>query len=186
MQILDTPLADVKLVRPKKHGDERGWFAEVFQAKNYAAAGLPERFVQDNESFSRKGVLRGLHYQLGKPQGKLVRALSGRIWDIAVDIRPGSPQFGKWAGFHLTVEDLEFVWIPEGYAHGFIVLSETANVLYKTTDFYFPQGERSIRWNDPALEIEWPLDGITIPSVSEKDAAAPLLADAELPEPYRI
>ena len=186
MQILDTPLADVKLVRPRKHGDERGWFAEIFQAENYAAAGLPNRFVQDNESFSRKGVLRGLHYQLGKPQGKLVRALSGHIWDVAVDIRPESPQFGKWAGFHLTGDDLEFLWIPEGHAHGFLVLSETANVLYKTTDFYFPQGERCVRWNDPALAIEWPLAGITTPSVSGKDAEAPLLADADLPDAYRV
>src|SRR5580698_9053355 len=136
MQIVDTPLRDVKLVRPTKHGDDRGWFAEVFNAKSFAAAGLPERFVQDNQSFSRRGVLRGLHYQLGEPQGKLVRALEGHIWDVAVDLRPGSPQFGQWFGLDLTGDKLEFLWIPEGYGHGFVVLSETATVLYKTTRFY--------------------------------------------------
>jgi dTDP-4-dehydrorhamnose 3,5-epimerase len=184
MQIVDTPLRDVKLVRPTRHGDERGWFAEVFNAKGFAAAGLPERFVQDNQSFSRRGVLRGLHYQVGEPQGKLVRALSGHIWDVAVDIRPGSPDFGKWAGFDLTGDELEYLWIPEGFAHGFVVMSDTANVLYKTTRFYHPQGERCILWNDPALAIAWPLVSIGEPQVSGKDAVGASLKDAELPEPY--
>jgi len=184
MEIVDTPLRDVKLVRPKRHGDERGWFAEVFNAKGFGAAGLPERFVQDNQSYSRRGVLRGLHYQLGEPQGKLVRVLSGHIWDVAVDIRPGSPDFGKWAGFDLRGEDLEFLWIPEGFAHGFVVMSETANVLYKTTRFYHPPGERCVLWSDPELAIAWPLDEIGTPQVSGKDAVGSLLKDAELPEAY--
>ncbi len=185
MEIIDTPLRDVKLVRPKRHGDERGWFAEVFNAKAFQAAGLPGQFVQDNQSFSRRGVLRGLHYQLGEPQGKLVRVLSGHIWDVAVDIRPGSPDFGQWAGFDLRGDDVEFLWIPEGFAHGFVVISETANVLYKTTRFYYPPGERCVRWDDPALGIAWPLEGIGEPQVSGKDAIGALLKDAELPEAYQ-
>jgi dTDP-4-dehydrorhamnose 3,5-epimerase len=184
MQVIDTPLLDVKLVRPEKHGDERGWFAEVFNAKKFAAAGLPVHFVQDNQSFSSRGVLRGLHYQLGEPQGKLVRVLSGKIWDVAVDLRPGSPDFGKWAGFELTGQEIEFLWIPEGFGHGFVVLSETANVLYKTTRYYYPAGERCIRWNDPTLNIAWPLDGIEKPSLSTKDVAGSLFKDAELPPTY--
>jgi len=186
MEIVDTKLRDVKLVRPKRHGDERGWFAEVFHAKEFAAAGLPERFVQDNQSYSRRGVLRGLHYQLGEPQGKLVRVLSGHIWDVAVDIRPGSPQFGQWAGFDLRGDDMEFLWIPEGFAHGFVVMSETANVLYKTTRFYHPAGERCVLWSDPELAIAWPLEGIEAPQVSVKDAVGSLLKDADLPEPYTV
>ena len=184
MEIVETPLRDVKLVRPKKHGDDRGWFAEVFNAKGFAAAGLPDRFVQDNQSYSRRGVLRGLHYQLGEQQGKLVRVLSGHIWDVAVDLRPGSPDFGKWAGFDLTGEEIEFLWIPEGFGHGFVVVSETANVLYKTTGFYHPAGERCVRWDDPTLKIEWPLDGIGTPSVSSKDAIGSLFTEAELPPAY--
>jgi dTDP-4-dehydrorhamnose 3,5-epimerase len=184
MEIVDTPLRDVKLVRPKRHGDERGWFAEVFNAKDFAAAGLPERFVQDNQSFSRRGVLRGLHYQVVEPQGKLVRALSGHIWDVAVDIRPGSPDFGRWAGFDLRGDDVEFLWIPEGFAHGFVVMSETANVLYKTTRFYHPAGERCVLWNDPDLGIAWPLEGMGGVQVSGKDAMGALLKDAELPAEY--
>lgn len=184
MQIIDTSLQSVKIVRPKAHGDERGWFSEVFNARMFLAAGLPDKFVQDNQSFSRKGVLRGLHYQLGEPQGKLVRVLSGHIWDVAVDLRPNSPQFGQWAGFNLKGEDLEFLWIPEGFGHGFLVLSETANVLYKTTGFYSPEGERCIRWNDPTLAIDWPIEGIGIPIVSAKDSMGQVLQDAELPPPY--
>jgi len=188
MQIIDTPLRDVKLVRPRRHGDARGWFAEVFNANTFRSAGLPDSFVQDNQSFSARGVLRGLHYQLGEPQGKLVRVLSGHIWDVAVDLRRSSPDFGRWAGFDLRprTEDgeLEMLWIPEGFAHGFLVLSETAEVLYKTTRGYFPAGERCIRWDDPELGIEWPvtaLDGVA-PSVSGKDGCGVLFKDAELPE----
>jgi dTDP-4-dehydrorhamnose 3,5-epimerase len=184
MQLVDTPLRDVKIVRPTKHGDQRGWFAEVFNSKTFAAAGLPSQFVQDNQSFSRRGVLRGLHYQLGEPQGKLVRVLSGHIWDVAVDLRPGSPDFGKWAGLDLTGDEIEFLWIPEGFGHGFVVLSETANVLYKTTSFYYPAGERCVRWDDPTLDIAWPLDGIAMPFVSSKDAAGSLFTECELPAAY--
>jgi len=184
MEIVDTGLRDVKIIRPKKLGDERGWFAEVFNSRAFRDAGLPDRFVQDNQSFSGRGVLRGLHYQVGQPQGKLVRALYGHIWDVAVDLRPGSPDFGKWTAADLRGDDLEFLWIPEGFAHGFVVLSETAGVFYKTTDFYFREGERCVRWNDPTLAIQWPLDGIGEPSVSAKDAAGSWLNEVELPAAY--
>jgi dTDP-4-dehydrorhamnose 3,5-epimerase len=187
MQVMDTLLADVKLIQPQRFGDSRGWFAEVFNQSTFSAAGLPTQFVQDNQSFSAKGVLRGLHYQLGQPQGKLVRVLSGHIWDVAVDLRPNSPDFGKWAGFHLKAQspddDLQLLWIPEGFAHGFLVLSDTAEVLYKTTSFYYPAGERSILWNDPTLNITWPLEALngTQPSVSSKDARGALFTTADLP-----
>ena len=186
MQIRDTSLCDVKLLEPKRHGDDRGWFAEVFNAETFRKAGLPGEFVQDNQSFSARGVLRGLHYQLGQPQGKLVRVLCGRIWDVAVDLRRESATFGKWAGFDLTPRnaagELELLWIPEGFAHGFLVLSAEAEVLYKTTRTYFPAGERTIRWDDPGLGIAWPmelLEGAEV-RVSAKDAAGSLLAEAEL------
>jgi len=187
MHVINTPLHDVKLLQPRLFGDSRGWFAEVFNQATFESAGLPTQFVQDNQSFSIKGVLRGLHYQLGKPQGKLVRVLSGHIWDVAVDLRRDSPDFGKWAGFHLkahSVDDnLQLLWIPEGFAHGFLVLSDTAEVLYKTTNLYHPAGERSILWNDPTLNITWPLEALngTQPSVSPKDALGRLFAEADLP-----
>ncbi len=187
MQILDTPLSGVKRLRPQRFGDERGWFAEVFNTERFAVAGLPSRFAQDNQSLSRKGVLRGLHYQLGRPQGKLVRVLSGHIWDVAVDLRRESPGFGRWAGFDLKQfsegGDLDLLWIPEGFAHGFLVVSETAEVLYKTTDLYYPAGERSILWSDAELNIAWPLHLLAgePPQVSGKDAAGVRFRDAELP-----
>lgn len=187
MNILDTPLHDVKLLQPRRFGDSRGWFAEVFSQQAFTDAGLPMDFVQDNQSFSSRGVLRGLHYQLGKPQGKLVRVLSGHIWDVAVDLRRSSPDFGKWAGFHLKplndAGELELLWIPEGFAHGFLVLSETAEVLYKTTNVYYPQGERSILWSDPTLHIAWPLQDLngSAPVVSDKDAQGKPFAEADLP-----
>ena len=181
MEIVNTGLRDVKVVKPRKFGDERGWFAEVFNAKTYAAAGLPDKFVQDNQSFSRRGVIRGLHYQLGEQQGKIIRALSGHIWDVAVDLRRSSPDFGKWTGVDLRGDELEFVWIPEGFAHGFVVLSESANVFYKTTGYYFPQGERCIRWDDPTLAIAWPLADLGAPAVSPKDAAGSWFLEADLP-----
>ena len=184
MQVIDTALRDVKIIRPRRFGDDRGWFAEVFHSAKFAALGLPAEFVQDNQSFSARGVLRGLHYQLGRPQGKLVRVLSGRIWDVAVDLRRESPDFGRYAAFDLQplneAGELDLLWIPEGFAHGFLVLSETAEVLYKTTDLYHPEGERCIRWDDPELAIAWPLDGMT-PSVSPKDAQGSNFAVAELP-----
>lgn len=188
MQVLGTPLNDVKLLQPRRFGDSRGWFAEVFNQNTFASVGLPSQFVQDNQSYSIKGVLRGLHYQLGRPQGKLVRVLSGHIWDVAVDLRRDSPDFGKWAGFNLRpfndLGELEFLWIPEGFAHGFLVLSETAEVLYKTTNPYYPDGERTILWNDSTLDIDWPLDRLgnsMSPSVSPKDAQGSSFSEAELP-----
>lgn len=187
MQIVETSLRDVKIIHERRFGDDRGWFAEVFNSSSYALAGLPTGFAQDNQSCSRKGVLRGLHYQLGRPQGKLVRVLRGEIWDVAVDLRRSSPDFGRWAGFYLKPltesGDLELLWIPEGFAHGFLVLSDSAEVLYKTTDLYHPQGERSILWSDPKLAVGWPLhelDGID-PLVSAKDARGSLFAEADLP-----
>jgi dTDP-4-dehydrorhamnose 3,5-epimerase len=183
MQVFDTPLGGVKLIQPKRFGDERGWFAEVFNSTTFDCNGLPTHFVQDNQSKSARGVLRGLHYQLEKPQGKLVRVLSGEIWDVAVDLRRESPTFGKHAGFHLRPlsdeGELMMLWIPIGFAHGFLVLSESAEVLYKTTDFYYPPGERCIAWNDSRLAIPWPLDGLT-PSISAKDAKGAAFLDAEL------
>ena len=187
MQVRETPLRDIKLLQPQRFGDSRGWFAEVFNQSTFDAAGLSAHFIQDNQSFSIKGVLRGLHYQLGKPQGKLVRVLSGHIWDVAVDLRRDSPDFGKWAGFHLKAEspndELQLLWIPEGFAHGFLVLSDTAEVFYKTTNFYHPEGERCIVWNDPTLAIDWPIEAINCdrPSVSPKDAAGKAFLEAELP-----
>ena len=187
MHIINTPLHDVKLLQPVQHGDSRGWFAELFNSSRFVEAGLPGEFVQDNQSRSTRGVLRGLHYQVGQPQGKLVRILSGHVWDVAVDVRPNSPQFGQWAGFHLRPRNeagnLELLWIPEGFAHGFLVLSDHAEVLYKTTRGYFPAGERCICWNDPALAIEWPLNllGGKSPVISPKDANGVPFADAEQP-----
>ncbi|MES2391349.1 MAG: dTDP-4-dehydrorhamnose 3,5-epimerase [Acidobacteriota bacterium] len=187
MRILDTVLRDVKIIEPKRFGDARGWFAEVFNAERFEQLGLPREFVQDNQSFSAKSVLRGLHYQLGQPQGKLVRVVSGHIWDVAVDLRRESPDFGKWAGFNLkplnAAGEMELLWIPEGFAHGFLVLSETAEVLYKTTRGYYPAGERCIAWDDADLGIAWPLEKLEglEPAVSEKDALGKAFKEAELP-----
>ena len=184
MQVFQTTLCDVRLIRPKLYGDDRGWFAEVFNARAFREAGLPGEFVQDNQSSSAQGVLRGMHYQIGQQQGKLVRVLSGHIWDVALDLRRGSPTFGRWEGFHLqprnTAGEMELLWIPEGFAHGFLVLSPTAEVLYKTTQFYEPSSERCILWSDPELGIAWPLEGMT-PVVSAKDAAGVAFAAADLP-----
>jgi dTDP-4-dehydrorhamnose 3,5-epimerase len=186
MQVFETSLHDVKLLQPRRFGDSRGWFTEVFNTSAFTEAQLPSAFVQDNQSFSMKGVLRGLHYQLVKPQGKLIRVLSGHIWDVAVDLRRDSPQFGQWAGFHLKprndADELEMLWIPEGFAHGFLVLSDCAEVLYKTTNLYYPAGERSILWNDPTLNIQWPLEQLGVqPVVSAKDAQGAPFASADLP-----
>jgi dTDP-4-dehydrorhamnose 3,5-epimerase len=187
MQVFQTTLRDVHLIRPVRHGDDRGWFAEVFNARVFREAGLAAEFVQDNQSSSGRGVLRGLHYQLERPQGKLVRVLTGHIWDVALDLRRDSPTFGRWEGFHLRplneAGELELLWIPEGFAHGFIVLSTNAEVFYKTTDFYRAGDERCILWDDPALGIAWPLEllgGLT-PIVSGKDAQGVLFDQAELP-----
>ena len=192
MVIVGTPLRDVKLLRPRRFGDSRGWFAEVFSSRAFAEAGLPAQFAQDNQSLSSRGVLRGLHYQLGRPQGKLVRVLRGHIWDVAVDLRRDSPDFGRWAGFDLRptneAGELELLWIPEGFAHGFLVLSDEAEVLYKTTDLYYPEGERTIVWNDAKLGIAWPLHLLegAEPVVSAKDAQGVGLREAELPETFAM
>lgn len=172
MRVTRLRIPDVLLIEPKVFGDERGFFFESFNQNAFAAAtGLAVDFVQDNHSRSAKNVLRGLHYQLPpKAQGKLVRAVFGEVFDVAVDIRKTSPTFGQWVGERLSAENKRQMWIPPGFAHGFLVLSETAEFLYKTTDYYAPAFERSILWKDPDLSIEWPIEGI--PSLSEKDAKA--------------
>lgn len=176
-----TPLAipDVVLIEPKVFGDERGFFFESFhQARFEAAIGKPVQFVQDNHSFSVKNVLRGLHYQILQPQGKLVRVVQGEVFVVAVDVRKSSPTFGQWVGEILSSDNKRQVWIPEGFAHGFVVLSETAEFLYKTTDYYAPAFERCIAWNDPAICISWP-NGFQ-PQLSAKDHAGLPLAQAEV------
>lgn len=176
-----TPLAipEVLLFEPTVFGDARGFFYESFNAERFAAlAGGRSDFVQDNHSRSSRGVLRGLHYQLPpKAQGKLVRAVQGEVFDVAVDIRRGSSTFGQWVGQHLSAENKRQMWIPPGFAHGFVVLSDTAEFLYKTTDYYAPELERCIAWNDPAIGIEWPTD--LTPNLSEKDRKGVALAEAE-------
>jgi dTDP-4-dehydrorhamnose 3,5-epimerase len=167
-------LPEVVIIEPKVFGDPRGYFLETYQAARYKEHGVPADFVQDNISCSRKGVLRGLHYQLGRPQGKLVWAIQGEIFDVAVDVRKGSPTFGTWTGMVLSSDNHLQVYVPEGFAHGFCVLSETAIVGYKCTDYYAPQEERGIRWDDPNLAISWP---ISSPLLSDKDGSYPYLGD---------
>ena len=181
MKVIPTDIPDVVVLEPIIYADSRGHFLETYNEQSFEALGIAERFVQDNQSYSRRGVLRGFHYQLEQPQGKLVRALSGHIWDVAVDLRRESPGFGKWTAVDLTGEDVQYLWIPPGFAHGFLVLSETASVFYKTTDYYCPAGERCILWNDPTLAIQWPLHSIGEPNISAKDAAGSWFNDAELP-----
>jgi len=178
MNIIPTDIPEVLIVEPKVFGDDRGFFFESFNERAWReTTGLESRFVQDNHSRSAKGVLRGLHYQIRQAQGKLVRVVEGEVFDVAVDIRKSSPTFGKWVGIHLSAENKRQFWVPEGFAHGFLVLSDFAEFLYKTTDYYAPEHERAILWNDPDLAIEWPFDGE--PLLSEKDAAAPRFRDAE-------
>jgi dTDP-4-dehydrorhamnose 3,5-epimerase len=179
MEVLPTDLPGVLHLKPRLFADDRGWFAETWNRKTFAQANLPAEFAQDNQSRSAQNVLRGLHYQIDRPQGKLIRAIAGRIFDVAVDIRQSSPSFGRWVGVELSAETPEMLWIPPGFAHGFLVLSASADVLYKATDFYSPAGERTIRWNDPTLAIRWPL--AEAPIVSAKDAAGASLQQAELP-----
>jgi dTDP-4-dehydrorhamnose 3,5-epimerase len=178
MKVTPSVIPDVLLLEPKVFGDARGFFFESFNQKVFDdAVGRQVAFVQDNHSRSAKGVLRGLHFQLPPhAQGKLVRVTAGRVFDVALDIRPGSATYGRWAGFELSGENHHQLWIPAGLAHGFLVLSESADFLYKTTDFYAPQSERSVRWDDPALAIDWPEIGMA-PTLSPKDAAAPTLAE---------
>ena len=179
MIITPTALPDVLLIEPKVFGDARGFFFESYNRRTFAeAAGLDVDFVQDNHSRSARGVLRGLHYQIQQPQGKLVRVVAGVVFDVAVDIRKASPTFGQWVGVELSAENKKMVWVPPGFAHGFLVLSEVAEFLYKTTDYYAPSYERSIAWNDPDIGIAWPLAGT--PLLSAKDQAAVGLKAAEV------
>lgn len=180
MKITATALSDVLLIEPKVFGDNRGFFFESFNQKAFnEALGYEVVFVQDNHSKSERNVLRGLHYQLSpKAQGKLTRVVAGAVFDVAVDIRQGSPTFGRWVGEVLSAENKRQLWIPAGFAHGFLVLSESAEFLYKTTEYYAPIYERSIAWNDSVLNIAWPIE--CAPRLSEKDATAALFADAEL------
>ena len=178
MQSTKTELPGVVLLEPRIFHDARGWFLESYNQRAVGAIiGYDGELVQDNHSHSLRGVLRGLHYQVRQPQGKLVRVISGEIWDVALDLRRRSPTFGRWAGFTLNRDTQRMVWIPPGFAHGFLVLSASADVLYKTTDYYAPEHERTILWNDPALDIKWPLTGA--PIVSDKDANARPFAEAE-------
>jgi len=181
MQAIPTAIEGVFILEPKLFGDPRGFFMESYNRRVFAAAtGVDPDFVQDNQSRSRKGVLRGLHYQIEQPQGKLVRVTQGAVFDVAVDIRKDSPTFGRWAGVELTGDNHRQFWVPAGLAHGFVVLSDTADFLYKTTDYYAPQHERCIAWNDPAIGIEWPLaaHGIAEPILSDKDRAGLPLSQA--------
>ena len=182
MNVIETALPGVLIFEPKVFGDARGFFAETYHEQRYAEYGLDVRFVQDNQSRSRHGVLRGLHYQLQQPQGKLVRVSRGRVFDVAVDIRRGSPSFGQWVGVELDDESQRQLYIPPGFAHGFCVLSECADFNYKCTDYYHPQSEQGILWKDPALGIEWPLPEASV-QISDKDAGLPVLAQqTQLPE----
>ncbi|MEW5902939.1 MAG: dTDP-4-dehydrorhamnose 3,5-epimerase [Pseudomonadota bacterium] len=179
MQAIPSAIPDVIIIEPKVFGDDRGFFYESFNRRQFAAlTGHDIDFVQDNHSRSAKGVLRGLHYQIAQPQGKLVRVIAGEVFDVAVDIRRSSPTFGRSVCVNLSAENKRMLWIPAGFAHGFLVVSEYAEFLYKTTDYWAPEHERCIRWNDPALGIEWPLS--TPPLLSAKDAQGKLLAEAEL------
>ena len=179
MRIVETDLPEVKIVEPRLFGDERGFFFESWNARAFAAAGIGGDFVQDNHSRSSRGVLRGLHYQLVQPQGKLVRVVSGRAFDVAVDLRRSSPRFGRWTGVELTAENRRMLWVPPGFGHGFLSVEEGTELLYKCTDFYAPEHDRSLLWSDPRLGIEWPLEGIGEPLLSPKDAAAVPLERAE-------
>ncbi|CDG81584.1 dTDP-4-dehydrorhamnose 3,5-epimerase [Janthinobacterium agaricidamnosum] len=179
MHIVATAIPDVLLIEPKVFGDDRGFFYESFNQRRFQElTGVSTEFVQDNHSKSAKNVLRGLHYQIQQAQGKLVRVVAGAVFDVAVDLRKSSATFGHWVGVVLSAENKRQLWVPPGFAHGFVVTSESAEFLYKTTDYWAPEFERSILWNDPALGIDWPLDGL--PLLSGKDQAGSLLADAEV------
>jgi dTDP-4-dehydrorhamnose 3,5-epimerase len=171
-------LPDVIIVQPDVHADKRGYFMETYHQKEFAAGGIGRAFIQDNQSMSARGTLRGLHYQVQRPQGKLIRVIYGEVFDVSVDIRRSSPHFGRWFGIRLSAENKTAVYVPPDFAHGFCVLSERAEFFYKCTDFYAPEFERAIRWDDPDLAIAWPTKD---PVLSDKDAAAPYLRDAELP-----
>ena len=178
MKITPTALPDVLLLEPRVFTDDRGFFFESWNRRTLAAAGLEAEFVQDNHSRSLRNVLRGLHYQIEHAQGKLVRVCAGEVFDVAVDIRKSSPNFGRWVGITLSAQNKQMLWIPPGYAHGFLVLSDAAEFLYKTTDYWYPEHERTLLWNDPALGIAWPLE--TAPALAAKDASGRTLAQADV------
>jgi len=178
MRATSTAIPEVLILEPKVFGDDRGFFYESFNARDFEqATGLKPEFVQDNHSKSAKNVLRGLHYQIRNPQGKLVRVTQGKVFDVAVDLRKSSKTFGQWVGHILSADNRKQLWVPEGFAHGFVVLSETAEFLYKTTNYYAPEHERSLLWCDPFLNINWPIDGE--PKLAAKDASAKRLGEAE-------
>ena len=177
--VIPTAIPEVLILEPQLFGDARGFFFESFNARDFAqATGLNVDFVQDNHSKSAKGVLRGLHYQIQHPQGKLVRVVQGEVFDVAVDLRQSSATFGRWVGVHLSADNHRQLWVPPGFAHGFVVTSESAEFLYKTTDYWYPEHERSLLWSDPAVGIQWPLDAS--PLLAAKDAAGRLLAEADV------
>lgn len=178
MIVTATAIPEVLLLEPKVFGDARGFFLESWNAKVFAEAGIAAAFVQDNHSRSPRGVLRGLHYQIRQPQGKLVRVVAGEVFDVAVDLRRAAPTFGRWVGERLSADNKRMLWIPPGFAHGFLVLSESADFLYKTTDYYAPEHERVLAWNDPELGIKWPLAGT--PTLSARDTVGARLRDAEV------
>lgn len=179
MVLTRTAIPEVLILEPKVFGDDRGFFFESFNARVFEqVTGVKRNFVQDNHSRSGRNVLRGLHYQIQNPQGKLVRVVQGEVFDVAVDLRKSSDTFGKWVGIHLSAENKKQLWVPEGFAHGFVVLSESAEFLYKTTDYYAAEFERSLRWNDPAIGIDWPFK--SEPILAAKDASASTLADADV------
>ena len=179
MKVLATEIPGVLIIEPRVFGDERGFFFESFNLRRWREqTGLATEFVQENHSRSTRGVLRGLHYQIEQAQGKLVRVISGEVFDVAVDLRRSSPTFGRWTGVHLSADNKRQFWVPEGFGHGFVVLSDAAEFLYLTTDYYAPEHERAIIWNDPDLAISWPFPGE--PLLSAKDAAAPRFRDAEV------
>jgi dTDP-4-dehydrorhamnose 3,5-epimerase len=181
MKVVATDLPDVLILEPKVFGDDRGFFYESYNARVFREkTGLEVDFVQDNHSRSAKNVLRGLHYQVRQPQGKLVRVIAGEVFDVAVDLRRSSPSFGRWVGFNLSAENKRMAWIPPGFAHGFVVVSDAAEFLYKTTDYWAPEFERTILWNDPDLNIDWPLKGE--PTLAAKDKAGSRLRDAAVYE----
>jgi len=180
MQIIATPIPDVLVLEPRVFGDERGFFFESWNQREFARLGLPAQFVQDNHSKSARGILRGLHYQTQQVQGKLVRVVAGEVFDVAVDMRRGSPTLGRWAGALLSAENRRMMWIPPGFAHGFYVTADSAEFIYKCTDFYAPEHEVSLRWDDPAIGIDWPLIDGKPPVLSAKDAAG--LGFAEAPK----
>jgi dTDP-4-dehydrorhamnose 3,5-epimerase len=179
MKFIETSLPGVIRVEPRIFSDERGFFMETWQAQRFRDAGIDVEFVQDNFSQSTRGTLRGLHYQIEQAQGKLVRVVSGEVFDVAVDLRKSSPNFGRWVGEILSAENKHQLWVPPGFGHGFLVLSDTAEFEYKCTDYYAPEFERAIRWDDPDIGIDWPLPSGGQPVLSAKDAAAPFLKDAE-------